>query len=376
MSLMVTMDTSINITDSELKIKMERIRRLLDQNDLDALLLRQTSNFAWATCGAPSYINIADSIGCASLLITPSSRTVLTNNIEASRLTQEYELEKQGWEFQVSSWFGDEDKVSKYTSGMKLGADTYYPNALNLSAELVCLRSQLTPEEGVRFKKLGAFCAQGMWQTVKAIRPGMDEYEIAGIIAQAVESRGVQAVVNLVATDERIFAFRHPLPTSKTLQRYAMLIFCGRKWGLICSITRLVHFGPLPAEIRRKEKATAQIDAAIIAATRPNYTMGDIFHIAQSAYASAGFPEEWKFHHQGGSAGYAPREITAKPSSMQPITLGQAYAWNPSITGVKSEDTFIVGDQGNEILTDMENWPFIEVEIGDQKIHRPAILEI
>jgi Xaa-Pro aminopeptidase len=146
--------------------------------------------------------------------------------------------------------------------------------------------------------------------------------------------------------------------------------------GLICSITRLVHFGPLPAEIRRKEKATAQIDAAIIAATRPNYTMGDIFHIAQSAYASAGFPEEWKFHHQGGSAGYAPREITAKPSSMQPITLGQAYAWNPSITGVKSEDTFIVGDQGNEILTDMENWPFIEVEIGDQKIHRPAILEI
>ena len=74
-------------------------------------------------------------------------------------------------------------------------------------------------------------------------------------------------------------------------------------------------------------------------------------------------------------AGYAPREITATPRSTQPILVGQAFAWNPSITGVKSEDTILVGEHTNEILTEMADWPTIEVQIRDQIIKRPAILE-
>ena len=62
-------------------------------------------------------------------------------------------------------------------------------------------------------------------------------------------------VVNLIATDERIFNFRHPLPTHKRLERYAMLVLCGRQRGLVCSITRLVHFGRLPDDLRRKAEA-------------------------------------------------------------------------------------------------------------------------
>jgi antitoxin VapB len=202
----------------------------------------------------------------------------------------------------------------------------------------------------------------------------MTEYEIAAVLSQAVECRGVQAIVNLIATDERIFAYRHPLPTSKKLQRYAMLILCGRKWGLICSLTRLIHFGVLPDEVRRKAEAVANIDAIMIAATRPGHTMGDVLQQAQSAYASLGFPDEWKHHHQGGLAGYAPREVTATPTSSQPILAGQVYAWNPSIAGAKSEDTILVGEQTNEILTEMKDWPTIEIQIGDQTIKRPAIL--
>jgi antitoxin VapB len=75
-------------------------------------------------------------------------------------------------------------------------------------------------------------------------------------------------------------------------------------------------------------------------------------------------------------AGYEPREITATPTSTQPILSGQTFAWNPSIKGVKSEDTILVGEQFNEILTEMNDWPAIEVRIGDQIIKRPAILEI
>jgi Xaa-Pro aminopeptidase len=369
------METIPTPTETELNIKLWRIHNLLEQFGLDALLLRQTSNFSWATCGADSHINTAESFGNASLLITPTSRYVLTNNIEAPRLTQEEKLVERGWEFQVSPWFNGKDRISELANGMKLGADTYFPNALDLSDEIAQLRFQLTDEEGKRFSALGKSCADGMQQAIHAVRPGMTEYEIAGVLSQAVESRGVQAIVNLIATDERIFSYRHPIPTSKQLQRYAMLILCGRKWGLICSLTRLVHFGKLPDEVRDKGELIARIDAKMIAATRPNNTLGNVFHIAQSAYRSAGFPNEWQSHHQGGSAGYAPREVTATPLSTEPILLGQAFAWNPSITGVKSEDTILVGEHTNEILTEMRDWPTIDVQINDQIIRRPTILE-
>jgi antitoxin VapB len=155
-----------------------------------------------------------------------------------------------------------------------------------------------------------------------------------------------------------------------------MLVLCGRRWGLVCSLTRLVHFGPLPDEVRRKAEAAAWVDATLIAATRPGRVLGEIFQQACAAYAAAGFPDEWQLHHQGGPAGYEPREFVAVPDSPEVVSLGQAYAWNPSITGAKSEDTILVGESGNEVLTAVQDWPSIPVTIDGLEIPRPAILEV
>jgi Xaa-Pro aminopeptidase len=186
----------------------------------------------------------------------------------------------------------------------------------------------------------------------------------------------VQATVNLVATDERIFHFRHPLPSSKKLERYAMLILCGRRFGLICSLTRLMHFGALPVEVRKKSRAVAQVDAAMITATQPGRSLGEVFNVAQSAYAQVGYAEEWKLHHQGGPAGYEPREMIATPGSRVKIIEGQVFAWNPSITGTKSEDSILVNEGSYEVLTSIPGWPMQEVEINGQTVERPTILVV
>jgi Xaa-Pro aminopeptidase len=360
---------------TEFNIKQERLHTLLEDHKLDAVLLRHSANFAWATCGADSFINRADLFGIASLLITPTKRYVITTNIEANRLAQEEGLAAQGWEIKGMPWYEQNDLIAELSAGMKLGADTAFSNAQVIGSEIASLRSALTPEEGIRYGELGRLCAQAMRTAIDAVRPGMKEYEIGANLMQAIEDKGVQGIVSLIATDERIFSYRHPLPTSKKLDKYAMLVLCGRKGGLICSITRLVHFGPPSDEIRQKEKAVAKIDAEMIAATQPGFTMGDVFRKAQSVYASTGFRDEWQLHHQGGSAVYAPREFTATPISTQPILVGQAFAWNPSITGVKSEDTILVGEHSNEIITEIAGWPTIDVQVGDQIIKRPAILE-
>lgn len=360
----------------ELEVKLERIHDLLQSRSRDALLLQRVENFAWATCGAASDINLASSYGNASLLITPSGRYVLTDNIESPRLEQEARLQDQGWEFRVFPWYDANRAVAELTTGLRLAADYLHPGAADLSAAFPPLRAQLTPEEGARFRVLGHLCAAAMDAAIRAIRPGMSEHQIAALLASQALDRGVAPTVNLIATDERIFRFRHPLPTDKKLEAYAMLVLCGRMAGLVCSITRLIHFGRMPDGFRHKAEAVARIDAAFIAATRPGSTLGDIFGDGVAAYQVAGFPDEWHLHHQGGPAGYLPREIIATLQTEDRVLVGQAYAWNPSITGTKSEDTILVGAEDNEILTAIPEWPVLPVSVDGRVIDRPAILEI
>jgi len=361
---------------SEFTQKRERLRNLMEEHCLDAILLQRVNSFAWATCGAAAYVNIASTESVASLLVTPDNQYLFTNNNEATRLEKEEKLAEQGWKFCVSPWHEKNTTLAELTRGLKLGADGRLPGATDLSSEISRLWADLTPEEDERFRTLGRLCAEAMKSAIRVVLPGQSEYEIAALLAGEAEKRGVNAIVNLVATDQRMFDFRHPLPTTKKLERYAMLVLCGRRQGLVCSVTRFVHFGRLPDELRRKAEAVAKIDATMIAYTRPGRSLGDIFQRAVQAYADYGYPDEWHLHHQGGPAGYEPREFVATPGSTDVVALGQVYAWNPSITGAKSEDTILVSETDNEILTVMKDWPTIMVEVDGWTIKRPAILEI
>jgi antitoxin VapB len=246
---------------SELDVKLTKIRKLLRAQALDALLLRRVENFAWATCGAASYVDIAVSNGASSLLITASGRYIITDNIEAPRLMQEEGLEAQGWEFRLAPWFEMNQAIAELTHGLKLGADGPYPGAADISSAFSRLRRELIPAEVKRFRGLGKMCAAAMDATIRSIRPGMTEYEISALLAAEAVRRGVMPIVDLVAADERVFRFHHPLPTDNRMERYAMLVLCGRKWGLVGSLTRLIHFGPLPEHLRAKAAAVAQVDA-------------------------------------------------------------------------------------------------------------------
>jgi antitoxin VapB len=358
----------------EIQEKLNFLRELIDKHALEAILLQRVSSIAWVTGGATVYVNSARSEGEASLLITQNKQFLFTNNIEAVRLEKEEGLASQGWDFQVVPWFEPNTYLQKEMSSLKVGSDVFLPHTLDLSKEISILRANLNPEEGMRFRTLGGLCSQAMDAATQFVRPNQTEYEIAALLDAETKRRGVQAIVNLIGTDERIFNFRHPIPTAKKLEHYAMLVLCGRRQGLVCSITRLIHFGHLPDEIQKKALAVARIDALMIAATRPGHTLGDVFKTAMDEYSHAGYPEEWSMHHQGGPAGYEPREYIAGPGATEKVSLGQVYAWNPSISGSKSEDTVLVSETGNEVLTSIPGWPVITIDVDGITMERPAIL--
>ncbi|HVO71998.1 MAG TPA: hypothetical protein VMT24_18240 [Aggregatilineaceae bacterium] len=139
-----------------------------------------------------------------------------------------------------------------------------------------------------------------------------------------------------------------------------------------------MHYGALPTDLRHRIEACAQVDAAMIAASKPGATLGEMFTINQSAYARVGFAGEWKLHHQGGPAGYAPREFLAVPGEKIALDAGVACAWNPSITGAKCEDTILIAEAGHppEIITVTDDWPTLAVHVDGQTFARPLILEM
>ncbi len=362
---------------NEVERKLQRVRAMLGLHQLDAVLLSRSDNLAWLTGGAGVFVNTATDGGSAAILVTPADQFVLTNNIEATRLGAEERLEDFGFTLKISPWYEPESALAELARGLRLGADTPTAGAQDVAGALAGLRLVPDQAEAERFVALGKLCAAAMDAAIRQVRPGMTEYQIAGLLAQETLAREALPIVNLIATDERIYRFRHPLPTHRQMERYAMLILCGRQGGLVCSITRLVHFGPLPEDLRARQDACALVDAVFIHNTRPGRPLSAVFAAGVAAYTGAGYPDEWQLHHQGGPAGYQPREMVANlHATGQVVAAGQAYAWNPSIAGVKSEDTILVGEDGNTVLTEIPGWPAIRVELDNNVYLRPAILAL
>ncbi|HML24670.1 MAG TPA: M24 family metallopeptidase [Aggregatilinea sp.] len=355
---------------AEVQTKLDQLRSLMAEHGLGALWLRRIDNFAWLTGGIDTAINVADIAGGPSILVTPDAATVWTNRIEAPRLDADG-LSARGFDLHVSAWEAEE---APHPAG-RFGTDIAHAGASDVSGDLQALRLTLSENEQQRFRALGADCAKAMDAAIKRVQPGQTEAEIGGGVADELRRYNITPVVVLIATDERIFKFRHPLPTMKTLDKYAMLVLCGRREGLVCSVTRLVHFGPINDDLRHRIEACTEIDARITAASRPGQTLDDMFKTITEAYAAVGFADEWQLHHQGGLAAYNPREIIAMPGDATTIKPGMICAWNPSITGSKVEDTILVTDGAPEILTAIPGWPTKSFTIDGVTYARPVILE-
>ena len=131
-----------------------------------------------------------------------------------------------------------------------------------------------------------------------------------------------------------------------------MLVVCAERGGLYANVTRFVHFVEPDPEIQERFEGCESILRRMREeATRPGRTLADALHDCRRFYAEAGFPDEWKLHHQGGMTGYATREVVATPETHEQIELNQAFAWNPSITGAKAEETFVLTKEGGQVIS-------------------------
>ena len=83
-----------------------------------------------------------------------------------------------------------------------------------------------------RYRLLGAECAAVIESVAASVEPDMTECEAASVIALGCRRGNINPVVLMAAGEERIRAWRHPMPKEAPLGRYAMLVVCGRRHGL------------------------------------------------------------------------------------------------------------------------------------------------
>lgn len=362
----------------EFSVNLQTIRDFLHSAGLGCVLLSDHSNVSWLAGGGRGYVSWSVDQGAARVLITPTDVLFLTSNNEAKRLEAE---EFAGLPWKVISypwWDGPAGLLTELlASNGPAGVDSripWAPDALVVGAEVARLRVRLNEPAQERARSLGGIVGETMAAVCQQLKKGESEFEIAGRMVGALVTRGLDVPTCLVAVDDRVFEWRHFLPTNRRLERYAALSVCARKDGLVLSCTRLVHFGPLPEDLRHRVEAVCRVDAELIAATKPGATSGQLFEVARRAYAEVGFPDEWRNHHQGGLAGYRGREWFATPGGNEQLVAGQIVAWNPTVPGAKVEDTILVGPDGNEIITESDDYPFLEVLTERGFIRRPAIL--
>ena len=360
---------------AEWQTKRDRIAALMEQRGLQGVLLTRCANFSWITCGGQAHVGLNSESAVASVLCTPHGDYLLASHIEMPRMRAE-EVHDLPLTPQVFDWFtpAARDAFVDQVCGTGRWASDVAGAALSVANELTALRVALTPAEQARFATHARATGEALEATALQVQPGMSELEIAGMLSARIYAAGATPVVALIAADERIALYRHPAPTAKCVTKMVMLVACARRHGLIVSTTRLVAFGALDATIARRAEACAAVDAAAWHASQPGRRLGDAFGDIVAAYAAHGFVDEWHKHHQGGVTAYENREIQARPDSTHVIAVGQAFAWNPSITGTKSEDTMLLTADGAHALSQTGNWPMIDVQMDGVVYRRPAIL--
>jgi len=343
--------------NAELDAKHDRLVEWLAAQGLAGILIRRNENVAWLTGGAVELrVLTPGETGVASLLVTAAGkRYYFTTENEAPRLHDE-EFRALDFEPVLFPWYADDTTAAaSKLAGGPLGSDTPGPGLTPVN--LYPLRAALSETEIARYRWLGAETADATVEALHQVEPGLSEYDLEAITAAGLLRRGILPSVALYAVDDRILKYKHAVPRGKRLKHYAMLNLCSRKWGLAISITRFIYFGTLPPDLAANFEAAAQVNAALMNATRPGATSAHLFSVAQAAYAAQGFPGEEQFHHQGGPTGYGEREWVATPAGTETVVNNQAFAWNPSIRGGKAEDTVLLCNGVIENLTPTRSLP-------------------
>ena len=199
------------MSDHEFTKRIEAIRRLLSERSLHGVILVEEASVNWLFQGH-YHIGIATHIACIEVLVTEDSVEVLVNSIEVERLQREEHL--VGDRLIIYPWYDESLRNGTKTRWLALR------NIVEESAvkeEIATLRYVLTDSSLQAVRTLGQETALAIEEVFPQLWSGQTEHEVAGLVAKACLRRGIEPIVNLIASASRAICYRHGTPTNQKL---------------------------------------------------------------------------------------------------------------------------------------------------------------
>ena len=372
-------DLSIPARVAEIETKVARLRKAMEKDGLAAVAITKTNNFAWITAGGDNVITRYSENGVATVVVTKDGkRFILLNSIEEPRFRDEEKVVELGFELVCWPWYENKigAKLKEIAGGGTIVSDNGLAGTGDGNGLIAACQYSLLDSEIARYLHLGKTFSAALEEMLHTVKSGDVELDIAGRIAEALWKHEVEPVLFLVAADERILKYRHCVPTHKKIGKRVMISCNGRYKGLVTKTTRFINFGKPDGDFVKKYADTLDIENRMAAATTIGADDLDVYNLAKKLYAEKGCPDMWKEHHQGGPQGYTNGYYLMTDDCHGIVQKNQCYCYNPSITGAKTEDGFIVTEDGPVFITVPISFPKEKAVINSVQVERPGILVV
>ncbi|WP_296253169.1 Xaa-Pro peptidase family protein [uncultured Stenotrophomonas sp.] len=193
----------------------------------------------------------------------------------------------------------------------------------------------------------------------KALKPGMTEQDISGLLAMAYARTGLQgdASVNV----GKYTASPHGSDKPQHLVEGTPIIFDGgcRAGGYTSDITRTVVLGQPDDEIRKVFDIVLKAQTAALNTARPGVAMGDVDAAARKVISDSGYGPDYRYfsHRLGHGIGLDMHEwdylVRGNTHLLEP---GMTFSDEPGIYipdrfGVRLEDILYVTEDGAALMT-------------------------
>jgi Xaa-Pro aminopeptidase len=353
---------------------MGRVAALLAEVGCEGLLLLEPENLAWLTSGATAR-GIPEPSCAPAVYCNGDARWLLAANVDSQRLFDE---ELDGFGFQLKEWpwhRGREQLLSDLCQNRRVACDRPLDDARVVADALHRLRRALTPYERACHRALGQVLVHALEATCRTLDPGTTEREAAGQVSHRLIHRGALPVHVGAAADGRSRLYRQFGFTPTPIKRCGVLTATARKYGLSATATRSFCFGPPEDDFRKDHNAVCRVLASYLASTWPDALPREILLAGRRIYLISGYEHEWLLSYQGHVTGRATVEVPLSPASEELFQPGWSVVWNASAGAAAACDTYLITEQGPQLVTPAESWPLKRVRIQGAEFVLPDILQ-
>lgn len=350
--------------------RLARLRKQLEPNRLDFLLITQPANIRYLCgfTGSSSALLVGER---GALLFTDGRYTVQAKQeVESAKIV----ISPRPALLAAAAWLGSRGKASGL-AGRAIGVEG---EVLSLAARRrfaaqlpAGFRIRIAPPlvETLRMVKdaqeiqcLRAAVVLGSRlfnHALKTIRPGIKEVEVAAELEYAAKIAGAggMSFETIIASGMRS-AMPHGRASSERLPGRGFVVcdFGVILAGYCSDMTRTLYLGRASREARAFYQAVRDAQAAAVEAIRPGVAVGEVDLAARKLLKKQGLAKYFS-HSTGHGVGLeiheGPRIASGLTQVLQPgmvITI-EPGAYIPGKWGVRIEDMVVVTNQGREVLT-------------------------